>query len=119
MNLCDAKTVKNIMTAYGLHFRKEFGQNFLTNKMVVEDIADNCTDTADGTILEIGPGIGTLTREGPNAGANLKNRAISRIGAIVGNILHHHFVGEKVLAELLSEMKPVCRHNVFYSFCIT
>lgn len=63
MNLCDPKTVKNIMTAYGLHFRKEFGQNFLTNKMVVEDIADNCTDTAEGTILEIGPGIGTLTRE--------------------------------------------------------
>lgn len=63
MNLCDSKTVKNIMQAYGLHFRKEFGQNFLTNKTVVEDIAANCTDTANGTILEIGPGIGTLTRE--------------------------------------------------------
>ncbi|MBQ9803065.1 MAG: 16S rRNA (adenine(1518)-N(6)/adenine(1519)-N(6))-dimethyltransferase RsmA [Clostridia bacterium] len=63
MNLCDQKTVKNIMTAYGLHFRKEFGQNFLTNRMVVEDIAEQCTDVADGTILEIGPGIGTLTRE--------------------------------------------------------
>ncbi len=63
MNLCDSKTVKNIMTAFGLRFRKEFGQNFLTNKMVVEDIADNCTDTAEGTILEVGPGIGTLTRE--------------------------------------------------------
>lgn len=63
MNLCDPKTVKNIMTAYGLHFRKEFGQNFLTNKMVVEDIAESCTDTPLGTILEIGPGIGTLTRE--------------------------------------------------------
>ena len=63
MNLCDQKTVKNIMSAFGLHFRKEFGQNFLTNKLVVEDIADMCTDTADGTILEIGPGIGTLTRE--------------------------------------------------------
>ena len=63
MNLCDGKTVKNIMTAYGLHFRKEFGQNFLTNKLVVEDIAESCTDTYDGTILEIGPGIGTLTRE--------------------------------------------------------
>ena len=63
MNLCDQKTVKNIMTAFGLHFRKEFGQNFLTNKMVVEDIAEMCTDTAEGTILEIGPGIGTLTRE--------------------------------------------------------
>ena len=63
MNLCDQKTVKNIMTAFGLHFRKEFGQNFLTNKTVVEDIAELCTDTAEGTILEIGPGIGTLTRE--------------------------------------------------------
>ena len=63
MNLCDSKTVKNIMTAFGLHFRKEFGQNFLTNRLVVEDIAESCTDTFDGTILEIGPGIGTLTRE--------------------------------------------------------
>ena len=63
MNLCDSKTVKNIMSAFGLHFRKEFGQNFLTNSMVVEDIAAQCTDTYDGTVLEIGPGIGTLTRE--------------------------------------------------------
>ena len=63
MNLCDSKTVKNIMSAFGLHFRKEFGQNFLTNSMVVEDIASQCTDTYEGTILEIGPGIGTLTRE--------------------------------------------------------
>ena len=63
MNLCDQKTVKNIMQAYGLHFRKEFGQNFLTNRMIVEDIAEQCTDTAEGTILEIGPGLGTLTRE--------------------------------------------------------
>ena len=51
------------MQAFGLHFRKEFGQNFLTNRCVVEDIADYCTDQAEDTILEIGPGIGTLTRE--------------------------------------------------------
>ena len=51
------------MQAFGLHFRKEFGQNFLTNKAVVEDIADYCTDSEEETILEIGPGIGTLTRE--------------------------------------------------------
>ena len=63
MNLCDQKTVRSIMQAFGLHFRKEFGQNFLTNRCVVEDIADYCTDQAEDTILEIGPGIGTLTRE--------------------------------------------------------
>ncbi len=63
MNLCDIKTIKQIMAMFSLNFRKEFGQNFLTDNMVVEDIADNCTDNAASTILEIGPGIGSLTRE--------------------------------------------------------
>ncbi len=63
MNLCDLKTVKQIMAMFHLTFHKEFGQNFLTDRMVVEDIAEECCDTADGTILEVGPGIGTLTYE--------------------------------------------------------
>lgn len=63
MNLCDIKTIKQIMAMFSLNFRKEFGQNFLTNISVVEDIADSCCDRADSTILEIGPGIGSLTRE--------------------------------------------------------
>ena len=63
MNLCDIKTVKGIMKTFGIEFRKEFGQNFLTNRCVVEDIADECCLYSSDTILEIGPGIGTLTYE--------------------------------------------------------
>lgn len=63
MNLCDVKTIKHIMSVFNLKFRKEFGQNFLINRSVVEDIADNCADTTDTSILEIGPGIGPLTTE--------------------------------------------------------
>ena len=63
MNLCDVKTIKQIMAMFNINFRKEFGQNFLTNVSVVEDIADNCCDDAESTILEIGPGVGVLTRE--------------------------------------------------------
>lgn len=63
MDLCDIRTVKNIMEAFGLRFRKEFGQNFLTNRMIVSDIADSCTDGSADSILEIGPGLGTLTRK--------------------------------------------------------
>lgn len=63
MNLCDAKTIKHIMSVFDIKFRKEFGQNFLINRSVVEDIADNCADTVDTSILEIGPGIGPLTTE--------------------------------------------------------
>jgi 16S rRNA (adenine1518-N6/adenine1519-N6)-dimethyltransferase len=63
MNLCDIKTVKQIMAMYHLTFHKEFGQNFLTDRMVVEDIAEECCADPNSTILEIGPGIGTLTYE--------------------------------------------------------
>ena len=63
MNLCDIKNIKQIMSVFGIKFHKEFGQNFLTNKMVVEDIAEYCCDGRSETILEIGPGIGTLTTE--------------------------------------------------------
>ncbi|MBQ9806960.1 MAG: 16S rRNA (adenine(1518)-N(6)/adenine(1519)-N(6))-dimethyltransferase RsmA [Clostridia bacterium] len=63
MNLCDIKTVRQIMAMFHLTFHKEFGQNFLTDRMVVEDIADECCFDENSTILEIGPGIGTLTYE--------------------------------------------------------
>ena len=63
MNLCDIKTIKQTMAMFSLNFRKEFGQNFLTNNLIVEDIADNCCTDANSTILEICPGIGSLTSE--------------------------------------------------------
>ena len=63
MNLCDIKTVKQVMGMFHLTFRKEFGQNFLTDRSVVEDIADSCCNDENSTILEIGPGMGTLTYE--------------------------------------------------------
>lgn len=63
MNLCDPRVIRDVMSMYGMTFRKELGQNFLTNAAVVEDIADACSDTRDATILEIGPGIGVLTQE--------------------------------------------------------
>ncbi len=63
MNLCDIKTIKQLMAMFSLNFRKEFGQNFLIDNMVVESIADECCDDPSSTILEIGPGAGSLTRE--------------------------------------------------------
>ena len=63
MNLCDIKNIKQIMAMFSLNFKKEFGQNFLTDCMVVEDIADMCCDYTAKTIVEIGPGIGSLTQE--------------------------------------------------------
>ncbi len=61
MNLCDMREIRQIMNMFHLHFRKELGQNFLTDRGVVEDIAAGCCDNRESTILEIGPGIGTLS----------------------------------------------------------
>jgi len=63
MDLCKLSVIKELMADAGITFRKEFGQNFLINKMIPEDIADNCADTSDRMILEVGPGIGCLTAE--------------------------------------------------------
>ena len=63
MDLCNLSVIKNLMNEAGISFRKDYGQNFLTNRLIPEDIADMCADTKDSLIIEIGPGIGCLTQE--------------------------------------------------------
>ncbi len=63
MDLCNPSVIKSLMESNGIKFRKDFGQNFLINRAVPEDIADSCADREDCMILEIGPGIGCLTQE--------------------------------------------------------
>jgi 16S rRNA (adenine1518-N6/adenine1519-N6)-dimethyltransferase len=63
MELCNLSVIRQLMGEAGISFRKEFGQNFLINRMIPEDIADNCANSPDTMILEIGPGIGCLTQE--------------------------------------------------------
>ena len=63
MDLCNLSVIKSLMDEAGITFRKDFGQNFLTNRIIPENIADNCTDKKNSLIIEIGPGIGCLTKE--------------------------------------------------------
>ena len=63
MELCNLSVIKSLMSEAGITFRKDYGQNFLTNRLIPEEIAENCTDKAESLILEIGPGIGCLTQE--------------------------------------------------------
>ena len=63
MDLCNISVIKSLMAEAGITFRKEYGQNFLINRLIPEDIADMCTDSSESLIIEIGPGIGCLTAE--------------------------------------------------------
>lgn len=53
---------KDIVKKYGFKFTKSLGQNFLTDDEVLKDIVDGANITKDDFIIEIGPGVGTLTR---------------------------------------------------------
>ena len=63
MELTSPSVIRALMSEAGITFRKEFGQNFLINRDVVERIADAAAESPDTLVLEIGPGIGTLTQK--------------------------------------------------------
>ena len=52
----------DILKKYDFHFQKKFGQNFLIDTHVLEKIIDAAGVTKDDFVLEIGPGIGTMTQ---------------------------------------------------------
>ncbi|MCH5320717.1 MAG: 16S rRNA (adenine(1518)-N(6)/adenine(1519)-N(6))-dimethyltransferase RsmA [Eubacterium sp.] len=63
MDLYDYNTVKRILGKYGFTFSKALGQNFLIDPDVCPQMADSlCADKSTG-VLEVGPGIGVLTKE--------------------------------------------------------
>lgn len=55
------KTVE-ILQKYQFHFQKKFGQNFLIDAHVMDKIISASSITKDEFVLEIGPGIGTMTQ---------------------------------------------------------
>ncbi|MCQ2535562.1 MAG: 16S rRNA (adenine(1518)-N(6)/adenine(1519)-N(6))-dimethyltransferase RsmA [Lachnospiraceae bacterium] len=53
---------KFIIQKYGFTFQKKYGQNFLIDKSILDKIIDSAGITKDDCVLEIGPGIGTMTQ---------------------------------------------------------
>jgi len=62
VNLTSPKVIKEILKQYHLYFNKRLGQNFLIDDNIVNKIVE-AGDVHEGDIvLEIGPGIGTMTK---------------------------------------------------------
>lgn len=63
LDLTDPQQLKNLLKKYRLWAKKRFGQNFLIDRSVLEDIIAAANLSETDTVLEIGPGPGVLTRE--------------------------------------------------------
>lgn len=63
MRLYSPKYIKEILDRFGFKFSKSLGQNFLIDGNIVRNIVKGADINKDDYVLEIGPGIGTLTEE--------------------------------------------------------
>lgn len=59
----ESLSTKDIVKKYGFRFTKSLGQNFLIDDTVLMDIVEGADINKDDLVIEIGPGVGTLTRE--------------------------------------------------------
>lgn len=62
VDLGNPKNTIEIIQKYGFAFQKKFGQNFLIDTHVLDKIVTAAGVTKDDCVLEIGPGIGTMTQ---------------------------------------------------------
>lgn len=60
-NLTDISVIKRIMRAHDMYFSKSLGQNFLINENIPKLIVEKSGLTEESGVIEIGPGLGTLT----------------------------------------------------------
>lgn len=54
--------IKDVLQANGFAFKKQFGQNFITDKNLLAEIVERSGVDGESTVIEIGCGAGTLTR---------------------------------------------------------
>ncbi|MBQ6976481.1 MAG: 16S rRNA (adenine(1518)-N(6)/adenine(1519)-N(6))-dimethyltransferase RsmA [Selenomonadaceae bacterium] len=69
--IANISATRHILKTFNLRASKKLGQNFLINSDVVAGIIDAAEISAGDEVLEIGPGIGTLTQGLLEAGANV------------------------------------------------
>lgn len=94
MKLTDSEYIRELLGRHGFRFSKSLGQNFLTAAWVPEDIAVAGVPEEGMGVLEVGPGIGCLTRE-------LSKRAERVVSIELDKAL------KPVLAETLADCKNV------------
>ena len=62
-NLTDIKNIKSILNQFDFNFSKKLGQNFLIDPSVCPKMAEAAVVSDNTGVIEIGPGIGVLTKE--------------------------------------------------------
>lgn len=78
----------NCLDRHGIHLKKKFGQNFLIDSNIVNRIIDLSGVMPDDKVIEVGPGIGSLTCALLNVGANVASveADVTLVPALLENV---------------------------------
>ena len=116
-NLCDINTVKMLLAKYKFSFSKDLGQNFLIDDSVCPEMARRLNADDKTGVLEIGPGIGVLTKElcktaGKVVAVELDKRLYPILAETLGDYDNFELIEGDVmklnLAEIISQKFADC-----------
>lgn len=83
------KQVRGLLSRYGLRAQKSLGQHFLIDDQILHRIVSVAHLTSEDTVIEVGPGLGVLTREMAGLSKNIiAVEADSKMAAALGDILN-------------------------------
>lgn len=127
VNVCDIQIMKPLLAQHGFHFSKAKGQNFLVVDWVPQQIAQDAGVDSHAGVLEIGPGIGSLTqqlalRAGKVCAVEVDHRLKPILDTTVGAFSNLEILWEDVLkldiaklvAEKFSGLRPMACANLPY-----
>lgn len=100
--LSNPQVTIDIIKKYDFAFQKRFGQNFLIDGHVIEKIIKAADITKEDTILEIGPGIGTMTQylaeaAGTVYAVEIDKNLIPVLGETLGDYDNVRVINEDIL----------------------
>lgn len=102
MKLYAPSTIREIKEKYGFRLSKSLGQNFLTDKNIIDKIIEATEITEEDLVIEIGPGIGVLTAEAAQlakkvAAVEIDRNLIPILQDTLGNFDNVEIINQDVL----------------------
>jgi len=96
-----------VLQRYNFRFQKKFGQNFLIDEGVIKRIVDGADITKDDLVLEIGPGIGTMTQYMADAANGVLAVEIDRnLKPVLEDTLYEYHNVEIIWGDILKQDLP-------------
>lgn len=116
MKLYSAQTINEIREKHNFRLSKSLGQNFLTDKNIIDEIIQSSGISSNDLVIEIGPGIGVLTREAlETAGRVVAIELDQRLIPILEETLAGYDNLEIINADILkTDLKAIIEANKGY-----